>query len=338
MARERLLSLVLVLPVFLLLLLLFGGNYWNGDRDAYELYYERETLASWGIEFGYGYLNLVSKNIGLEYQVFQVIVSVITIALYLRYFIKSSYAPFASFLLYALVFFPLDYVLMRQSLAFAIALQAFLVFLNGSSNARVRFIILILLAASIHQSVFLFLIFCFMPLGKVVSLGRFLPIFIIVVFLYIFLRFNAPLPSFVQSHFDLYSISLKSAFSNVIFHILSVALVFLSVLIEKPEALKIYANAGRNKELVFILNLNLFSCFWLIFYFEAEIFVRLLRCLVFFNIFFAISSLSLRLKSTFLNAFAVAMWSLYLVGYFLLPVLDMSVVPLFDKNVIFDLF
>lgn len=336
MVRGRLLSIVLIAPIFSLLWLLYGGNYWNGDRDVYELYYERESLASWGLEFGYGYLNLISNRLRLDYQTFQILISLATIFLYLRYFLKVSNAPLLSFLFYAIVFFPLDYVLMRQSLAFAVSLQAFVLLFENCKYSRIKFLFLILLAASIHQSSVFFLIFCFMPRRKVISLGKFVSVFVFVVLLYFVLRLKVPLPDSIQAHFDTYNVSLKSAFFNLIFHFLSVALVFFSVVSEKRYILRYMARSTREAELVFILNLNLISCFWVVLYFEADIFVRLLRCLVFFNVFYALGSLALRLKGNYLNLIVVSFFSLYLVVYFIVPVISFTVVPLFNKNLLFN--
>lgn len=338
MVQGRQLSIVLIVPVFFLLWLLYGGNYWNGDRDAYELYYERENLASWGLEFGYGYLNLISNRLRLGYQTFQILISLATILLYLRYFLKLSNAPLLSFLFYAVAFFPLDYVLMRQSLAFAVTLQAFVLLFENCKYSRIKFLLIIFLAASIHQSSFFFLIFCFMPRRKVFSLWKFVSVFVVVVFFYFFLRLKVPLPDSIQTHFDTYSISLKSALLNLTFHFLSVALVFFSVFSEKRHILRCIASNAREAELVFILNLNLISCFWVVLYFEAEIFVRLLRCLVFFNVFYALGSLALRLKSNYLNLIITAFFALYLIAYFILPVISFTVAPLFNRNLLFNLF
>lgn len=43
---------------FYIFWVLYGGNVWNGDREAYELYYARDGISPWGVEILYGYINI----------------------------------------------------------------------------------------------------------------------------------------------------------------------------------------------------------------------------------------------------------------------------------------
>ncbi|WP_411912030.1 EpsG family protein [Pseudomonas spirodelae] len=106
MSRNKLLSVFLALPIFLVMWVLYGWNYWNGDREAYEFYYStRDTLASWGAEIGYGSLNILASQSGLSFQSFQILISFVTLYLVFRYMIKRTVSPFVSLVLYLIFFF-----------------------------------------------------------------------------------------------------------------------------------------------------------------------------------------------------------------------------------------
>ncbi|WP_245219061.1 EpsG family protein [Pseudomonas vranovensis] len=325
------------LPVFLAMWMLYGWNYWNGDREAYELYYHtRDTLASWGKEVGYGYLNIFFSHAGLSYQGFQVIISFVTLLLVWRYVLKRALAPLASLLIYLVCFFPLDFVLVRNSLSFAIFLQAMLVLFENKSYSRLKYVLLIILAASIHQSALLFLFFIVMPVNRVVSFWRFFFIFFSFICVYILVRYCVPLPASLASHFSYYDTSLKSSLANLAVHVFSVTLVLFAVFAERLSLRQVFDAAGRDKELVFILNLNLFSLFFVVLYFESEIFVRLFRTIVFFNMLYCVNSLFLRRRSYFFLGLYLLFFAGYLVLFYIVPVAHFSVLPLLRNNLLWN--
>jgi hypothetical protein len=337
MRHSRQFSIYLALLMFLAMWILYGWNYWNGDREGYELYYHtRDTLASWGGEIGYGYLNIVASQSGLSYQGFQILISFITLALVFRYIIKRTISPFFSFVMYAVCFFPLDFVLMRNFLAFAIFLQGMLILFEDKPYSKLKYSALILLAATIHQSSLMYIVFVFMPLNRVVPLRSFFLIFILFISSYTLVRFSLPLPEGVAKHFDYYNTSLRSSFANVSVHLVSLLLIVLAVFAERKSLCKIECFSSRDKELVFILNLNLFSLFFLVLYFESEIFVRLLRSILFFSILHCVNSLFLLRRTYLFLATFILIFATYLVFFFLVPVAGNSVIPLFNRNLIFN--
>lgn len=331
------LSIVLTLPVFLVMWMLYGGNYWNGDREAYELYYyTRDTLASWGKEIGYGYLNILASRSGLSYQGFQIAIALVTLALVWRYIVKRTLSPFLSLLVYFVCFFSLDYVLVRNFLAFAICLQAILVLFEDRPYSKLKYVLLIVLAASIHQSSLMLMAFVIMPVNRVVPLGRFLLVYASFIFFYIVVRYAVPLPEGIASHFNYYNTSLKSSLANVLVHVVSVVLITCAIFSERMSLARIYCETARDRELAFLLNLNLFSLFFLVLYFESEIFVRLLRSIIFFNMLHCVNSLFLPRRSYFFLGLYILFFSAYLVLFYIVPVADFSLIPLFRDNLLWN--
>lgn len=98
MASKRYSTLIVYL-MFPIMWGLYGWNSWNGDRDGYEAYYAvRDSLSAWGMEFGYGYLNILANKLELPYQIFQILISLITLLLLFRYVIKVALFPVFSML------------------------------------------------------------------------------------------------------------------------------------------------------------------------------------------------------------------------------------------------
>lgn len=337
MYKKRHLSIFFALLVLLVMWVLYGWNYWNGDRDGYELYYyTRDSLSGWGGEFGYGYLNILANKEGLPYQGFQILISLLTLFLMFRYIVKRTSSPLISIVLYAVCFFTLDFVLMRNFLAFAIFLQGMICLLEGKPFGRTKYVLLVMLAATVHQSSLVFLVFAFMPFHRAVRLDRFFLALLLFVFSYVLIRSNLEFPDIIARHFNYYSTSLKSSLANLSVHLASSFLIALVVLGERKSLCKVREASGRDKELIFIFNLNLFSLFFLVLYFESEIFIRLLRIILFFNILHCINSLFLPRKVYLFLVSYLLVFSVYLVYFFLIPVARDAFFPLFENNLLLN--
>ncbi|WP_411912031.1 EpsG family protein [Pseudomonas spirodelae] len=193
----------------------------------------------------------------------------------------------------------MDFVLMRNFLSFAILLQGMLTLFEAKPYCKMKYALFVLVAATVHQSSLIFIVFMFMPLNRVVSLRGFFLVYMMLVICYVLVRFNVPLPAAVAAHFNYYDTSLKSAFTIVFVHLVSMVLMTFVVLAERKSLCRVECAYGRDKELVFILNLNIFSLFFLVLYFESEIFIRLFRTVLFFNIMHCAGSLFL-LRRTYL--------------------------------------
>ncbi|MFY0727855.1 EpsG family protein [Pseudomonas sp. NFX15] len=335
--RKHLSSMFLALLVFAVMWILYGWNYWNGDREGYEAYYySRDTLASWGGEVGYGFLNIFASGTGLPYQAFQVLISLVTLLLVLRYILKTTISPFASILVYAVFFFSLDFVLMRNFLAFAIFLQGILVLYEGKQLCKIKYALIILLAATIHQSSLMFMVFIFIPINRTIDIGRFIILFFVFLCFYVLARYSLPLPDSIARHFNYYDTSLKSSLANVFMHLVSTVLITLVVLAERKSLYKLDNFSARDRELSFVLSLNLLSLFFLVLYFESEIFIRLFRSVLFFNMLHCINSFFLLRRTYLFLVLYILFFAIYLIFFFLVPVAGFSVFPLFNYNLLLN--
>ena len=333
LTRYRL-SVACTLPLLGVMWLLFGWNAWNGDRDGYELYYYTRELSQWGVEVGYGYLNVLGNQLGLSFQAFQIALAALTLLLLWRYLLVQARAPFLSLLMYALCFFALDYVLLRNSLAFTIILQAMLCLFRGGFGGRLMYVLLILLATTVHQSSFFYLALVIVPLQRAYSISRFLLCLFAFYVVYVLGRNYLPLPASVSAHFDYYAVSLKSSLFSMGVHALSVLLMGMIMACERRDIFRLRAATLREREMVFILNINLLSLFFGVLYFESEIFIRLLRTLVFINMLYCVNALVLVRRTYFFILTYLLLFSAFLFLYFIWPTAELSLQPLLFRNLI----
>lgn len=301
---------------------LYGGNLWNGDREAYELYYVRDSIVPWGMEVLYGYMNILSYKLGLSFQTFQVIISFFTISLICIYFNRIYQYPGAAIFLYFLLMLPLDYVLMRTSLSYAIVLNAFVFLFRGNRGA---YFTLVVIAAMIHQSAALFLIFLLVKKEGTINKTSiyimatlFFSAFIQAVFYYGYI------PQKIITHLSYYEITWKAIVSCIFFHVLSV------ILIECDFKVR-----GGGRYDIFILNLNVVSLLIIVLYFQSDIFVRVFRLLVFINVVYLCQKILVTRKATIYALIYIVFYSFYLFIYYIYPVIDYTLVPLFQSFYLF---
>ena len=303
---------------------LYGGNVWNGDRDAYELYYVRDDVSPWGIEILYGYINIYFHKAGVSFQSFQIIISFLTIVITSIYLRKVSVYLGISFLLYFILMFPLDYVLMRTSLAYAIVLNAFVMLSQGR---RLYYIVLILIATLIHQSALLFLVFLLANDGSKLKNTKsyiFYSIFLTIVTLALS-NYNFFAAKIVE-HFSYYQTTWKTILSSIVYHSFSIYLIISNFNRKGPN----------NKYDVFIRNLNIVSLLLFCFYFQADIFVRVFRLLVFVNIVYLAQTMFIQKKATIYSLIYIFIYSVYLIYYYIYPTLEYSLYPLIKSNVLLN--
>ncbi|AUT96507.1 EpsG family protein [Citrobacter europaeus] len=303
---------------------LYGGNTWNGDRDAYELYYARDGISPWGVEILYGYINILFYNAGVSFQKFQIFISLLTLAITSFYLKKTSAFLGVSFFLYFILMFPLDYVLMRTSLSYAIVLNAFVALSLGK---RFYYILLICISTLIHQSALLFMVFLLAnDSSKLKSAYNYVIYSILLIVISLALsNFNFFAAKIVE-HFSYYQTTWKTILSSIVYHSFSIYLIVKNFNRKGPVS----------RYDCFIRNLNIVSLLLFCFYFQADIFVRIFRLLVFVNIIYLVQGMFINKKATIYSLIYVLLYSVYLVYYYIYPTLEYSLYPLIKENVFFN--
>lgn len=335
MSRKKIISLVFFPPLFLLSWIFFGWNSWNGDREAYEQYYQNPELAFSSIEFIYIYLSTISREAGLDFQSFQIVISFLTLLLFFRFFYRFTKYPLASLVFYLIFFFPLDYVLLRNTLALALVLQGLVFLVDKPNHFRMKFLAFVLLATGIHQSSIILLIFLAAPADRSIKTKEIVTYLTLTAVVYLFMKELHLIPQSIEQHLSLYTPTTKSAIAKSIFHVCSALLIAFAI---KTQLRRIDTTNFQQKYLdraQLVYNINLISIVIIFLYFESEIFIRQLRFLVFINSIFALDSMLSR-RSGGLYLLLLLAWSIFILFYFLLPVSEFTLTPLFTNNIIIE--
>lgn len=91
----------------------------------------------------------------------------------------------------------------------------------------------------------------------------------------------------------------------------------------------------RGRYDIFILNINAVSLLIIVLYFQSDIFVRLFRLLVFINIVYLCQRILVTKKVTIFSIVYIAFYSFYLLIYYIYPVIDYTLAPLFQSFYLF---
>nr|AHF46350.1 Wzy [Plesiomonas shigelloides] len=309
--------------VFFAAWIFYALNTWNGDRDAYELYYMRDGISAWRGEIIYGYMNIFFNKLGVGFQAFQAIVASLTLLITWLYFRKVSYYLSISFILYLILMLPLDYVLMRTTLAYSIVIYG--LYLKFYKHAYL-YVLFIIVATLIHQSAFFFI-------GDANKIGVqsfrliFLLLFSTIIASFMLYKLDF-VPLSIQEHIAYYRTNYKTSVFNVCLHLASTLIMYLNY-----NYLKNTNRCGRYDD--FILSINCVSMLLLATYIYADIFVRLFRLICFINLIYLVQWVFLNKLRASLYAFIYfALFSFYLFYYFVYKTASLSILPMLYCNYI----
>lgn len=144
---------------FLFMWTLWGWNTWNGDYDAYEkIFLGIEDGVS--AEGGYWLLNSFFHFFVGDFQTFLIIISFIVLFCIHKFVIEYSPYPALFALLYFFIFI-MEFVFIRDYIASTLFIIALSVVSKGVKYKVAYFILLLLLACSIHS--FYLVYFVFLP-------------------------------------------------------------------------------------------------------------------------------------------------------------------------------
>jgi len=331
--------------LFILMWILFGWNYWNGDYEAYEKIYNESIFALFlnSYETGYILLNIIFKIWEFSFQEFLIVISGFSLLLLCRFVVKYSVYPALFSAIFLWVFLPLDYVLLRNFLAFSIVLQGICSLIDNVKYKYFKFILFIFLASTIHSSSIFYLLI--LPVIRRETQLKLSVILIAVVggfVVYLFfgrvLLYNF-LKDFGGGRSEFYQTNLITFFS-----------LFLSQVILTNFIVYIYSkfNPEENNFLnsnfyLLIFNINLIALFLIIFYYDFSIFVRLFRhisilnCILITNVLYLLNKEKngVFLASTlFINIFFI-FYLFFFFSYFIISYKDFTIFPLFENNLIF---
>lgn len=163
-------SNIVYCALMLLLILLMAGNIYNGDMHLYIFNYENILEPSYkgGFEFGYQLLAKISANLGLNYNQFLLVISILGLGL-----ISSTIKLFTNRISYVLglyFIYPFiwDVVQIRNFLAMSIIIYGIRYLISENKNYY-KYILCVLLASTVHVSSLFYL---FLILVKIKDINK----------------------------------------------------------------------------------------------------------------------------------------------------------------------
>ncbi|MGJ1266083.1 EpsG family protein [Sphingobacterium spiritivorum] len=330
-------SRTITILFFLFMWTLWGANTWNGDSEAYKWQFDN---AIWNIntgeyERGYVLLTFVLKYIGLTYQQFLGLISFIVLTSILISVMKYSKYPALFSLMYFLVFI-MEFVYLRNYIVHALLLFGVILVLEKVKYYKLWFILIVLLATSIHSTAIIGLIFCFAFFNNENKLINIKKVLIYVGVFVFFMAFLFDVLLSVLGSFYLNKLSYYATgggFSNVFFaHLILVLIIyyFFDAILKKSQTIPIKVRRWY----IIIVNINILSLFYLGLYFQVPYFARIVRFLFTLDLIFMtsalyyIGNLKLRLRS-FTYTWCVF---LFIIIMFLKSTLSLTLYPLYKKN------
>lgn len=326
-------SKIILLVLFVFMWLLFGWNYSNADRGMYTRMYDvpiSEMIFS-KFEGGYNFLMFCSKSLGLGFQEFLIVISGMVLLSLFRFFYIFSSMPAFLAVCFFWFFFPLEYVILRNFIAFSIVLQGLISAFRNEKYYREKFVLCVLLASTIHISSLMYLIFLLAFKENEIKIKT-IVFWIIGLFTIV-----------LVSHDLIFRILSIYSKDKVIFYTtsLSLFLFYSSIQIANLWIVKYFLKSDDvngttiDKRLnVMIVNINIVMLLLTVVYYEMAVFVRILLNMSIVNLVF-ITNKSILFGKKKIPKILFLSYLFFGFFWFIFLVKERTIFALFNNNLLF---
>ncbi|UFH46686.1 EpsG family protein [Flavobacterium galactosidilyticum] len=320
--------------LFVLMWVLFGWNYWNADYGMYNDMYGDSVseIIFFEYEGGYEFLIFCCKSIGLNFHQFHALIAAIVLLLVFRFFHSFSYLPALLTVCFFWIFFPLQFVLFRNFIAFSIMLQGLISVLRNEKYSNEKYVFFVLLASTIHISSLFYLVFLF-AFGKTEVKIKTISLWAIVLLIVLFINHDFIFSTLTLVHEKkalFYRTSLPLFLAYSFTQILNLYVV--------NYFLKLDSNSGddeNSRANIVVLNINILMLFLIPVYYEMAVFVRILLNFSIVNIVF-ITNKSFMVDHTIFPKILLLLYLLFWFFGFIFFVRETTIIPLFFNNLLFS--
>lgn len=323
-------SKFLAIALLGLMWLLWGWNYSNGDYEAYKTLYNNALILEGNYEVGYKLLMIIARLLNLEFQQFIIVISLIVVILWGRFILKCSNVPALYVSCIFLVFFPLDYVLVRNTLAFSIVLQGLCAVIKQNKHSLIKYLLFVLLASSIHFSTFFYLTLIPVLWTKKINFKALYCLLVLILIPSILISSNYILPllsSVAENRGEIYQASLITFIIYSCYQLINTFFIYLFYITSQKKSVCI-------NEFKIIYGINIMLLLLLILYMILPISIRIFRNIVMLNIAYMLNLVCKVKYPSYLIAI-ICIILLILIRNFILPVWDDTIYSLFQYNLIF---
>lgn len=316
---------------FLFMWLMMGWNYYNGDYEAYKIRYEFNPAFSFNLinyEWGYNFIMSLFNAKDVSFQIFFVWIAFITLFILFLFVLKFSQYPAITLSCFFWIYLPLDFVLLRNFIAYIIIFVGFYFMFLEKKKSRTIFFICSLFATTIHISSFFYFIFLLTPHHYKLNIKKVSLFIILFFFLYMGIR------QIIIASIGYDAIMrMENYESNMNMFILYTAFQILNIIIIR--------NYTRSNSIIqkisptILYNINILMLFLVIFYFDMTIFVRIFKNISFINVLYIINYIPFHNKK-FYNTLLLIFYLLFFYFTFIQPVKEDTIISLFKYNLIFN--
>ncbi|WP_313893775.1 EpsG family protein [Psychrobacillus sp.] len=337
--------------LFIIMWLLFGGNTWNADYANYSrLYNDISEFSSRNTEVGFYIFSKICSLMGLSYNTFLMIYSLVGMLLIASTIKKYSNNDTLALMLIFIFPFLIDIVQIRNFMAMAILIYSIPYLVSGKLKDLLKYIFFIFLAFCFHKTALFYLI---LLLTKIKSIRKI--IFFSFSFLIVALIGKSAIVSVFSQILNLerYGVYLSNSESPVVTFILFLY-IFTNILLIGYVARKMNTNKykefsdsyglrkyDQGKFANLILKINILGTISLVFISMDINFLRLFRNLIPLNLIVFTMMKPRNRFTTNLNEFvhSILFFSLIIISNIVFIVLlsyDEILYPVFVHNIIFE--
>lgn len=329
-------SKIIALLFFGLMWVLFGWNYDNADLGMYKEMYivPIADLDFFKYEGGYNFLIYCCRFIGMNFEQFHIAIAAFVLFFLFRFFQSFSYFPALLAGCFFWIFFPLQFVIFRNFIAFSIMLLGLIPVLKNEKYCNEKYVFFVLLAATIHISslFYLFFLLAFKNTElKIRTISYWVVGTLMVIFIthqYIF----SGLAILNKTKAVFYQTSLLLFVSYSLVQILNLYVIKYFLSFDNAEEGMLGLDNSRMNSV--ILNVNILMLFLIPVYYELAVFVRILLNFSIVNIVFIINKSFLHKEEKLPKVLFLAYLLFWFFG-FVFFVRENTIIPLFSSNSLF---
>jgi hypothetical protein len=341
---KRINTKILNVIFFIILWILFGFNNSNPDYLNYQRRYDNYLLNP---EPGFRFIIKVFNDMGFNFQEFLLIISFISLFLIIKSIKNYTNKTYLVLFLYFVFPFFIDVVQIRNFLSMVIVFYSFKYLLSYKTIDLAKYILLVILASTIHYSALFYLIFVII---QFVSLEKIILITILFVLLFSFFSYTNILYNIMDVFFDSSKVlnwfSYRTNFGFIIPIFLQIISLFPLIYIFNKSVnkgfLKLSGNNIKKNKITLInniLKINFLALILFIFYIYNTTFFRLYRNILLLNysviIYFSSNYINIKIKR-FIFLFLVLITSFSMSYIFILnPYFDSVFITILKNNILF---
>ncbi|OPB97078.1 hypothetical protein BAS10_08560 [Elizabethkingia meningoseptica] len=280
-------------------------------------------------EAGYKALMFLFKQIGFDFQNFFKIISFIILMILGIFTLKFSKYPALFIGVFLLAYLPIQYVLLRNFLAFSIVLLGIMYYLNGGNKRKYILLLSIFAATTIHiSSLFYFLVY-FAFVYPTLKLSKI--VFYIILGVIIFSIFNSfILPKLIGNVGGRDTLYLTNFPQFLLFSVYQIINYIMIKWYFKNNT------SIESNHINLLIKMNMYLLFLIIIYFNYAIFIRIFLNLSLINVLFMLNTINIKKENGIQRGLVLVVYILFFFMEFIYPVNKDSLIPLYNKNLIFN--